>query len=154
MANATINDLPIKSGSLVGTEMIEVDDGASKSVTAQQIADLAAAKRGSPVTALAITAGVVNIDCSLGDYFTLALTGNVTGITFSNLPAAGVGRTLMVRVKQDSSGARTMALPASFKAVSGSDTAIQTAANSYTILAITSFDQGARWEYSMKGLAA
>lgn len=155
MANQTINDLPAKSGALAGTEKIEIDDGASKSVTAQQIADLAAmASLGSGVNALSIASGVVDIDCDLGDYFTLALTANVTSITFSNLPASGVARTLMIRFKQDATGSRTVALPASFKAITGSDTAVQSAANDYTILALSTFDQGARWEYSMKGISA
>ena len=155
MANLTINDLPVKSGTLAGTEKVEIDDGASKSVTVQQIANLAAAGGlGSDVTALSIASGVVNIDCNLGDYFTLALTANVTSITFSNLPPAGVGRTLMVRMKQDGTGSRTVALPSSFKAIVGSDTAVQSAANAYTIIALTSFDQGTRWEYSMKAGAA
>lgn len=151
MANVTIPDLPAKTGALAGTELLEIDDGASKSVTAQQIADLA---KGSPVTALSISTGVVNIDLSLGDYFTLALTANVTSITFSNLPAAGVGRTIMVRLKQDATGSRTVALPSSFKQVTGSDAAVQSAANAYTVLILSSVDQGTRWEYSMKAGAA
>jgi hypothetical protein len=106
------------------------------------------------VTALSIASGVVNIDCSLGDYFTLAHTANVTSLTFTNLPASGMARTLMARIKQDGTGGRTLALPASFKAITGSDTAVQSAANAYTILAITTFDQGTRWEYSMKAGAA
>lgn len=40
------------------------------------------------VTALSISSGVVNINCALGDYFTLSLTANVTSITFSNLPGS------------------------------------------------------------------
>ncbi|WEN13708.1 hypothetical protein PY254_10670 [Rhodanobacter sp. AS-Z3] len=106
------------------------------------------------LSGLSIASGVVNIDCSLGDYFTLAHTANVTSLTFSNLPAAGMARTLMVRIKQDGTGGRTFAMPASFKAITGSDTAVQSAANAYTILAITTFDQGTRWEYSMKAGAA
>lgn len=148
MANETINDLPAKTGALAGTEKIEIDDGSSKSVSAQQIADLAG--KGSAVSALSISAGVVNIDLSLGDYFTLAHTTNVTSLTFSNLPAAGVGRTIAVRLKQDATGGRTFALPAAFKPITGSDTAVQSAANAITILMATSFDQGTRWEYSMK----
>lgn len=151
MANKTINDLPAKSGSLAGTELVEIDDGASKKVTVQQIADLAAsAGLGSDVTALAISAGVVDIDLSLGDYFTLSQTANVTSVTFSNPPASPIGRTIGIRLKQDGTGSRTFALPASFKAIAGSDTAVQSAANAYTVLIATSFDQGTRWEYSMK----
>lgn len=151
MANKTINDLPAKSGALAGTELVEIDDGASKKVTTQQIADLAAAAGlGSDVTALSISAGVVDIDLSLGDYFTLSQTANVTSVTFSNPPTSPTGRTIGIRLKQDGTGSRTFALPASFKAIVGSDTAVQSAANAYTMLIATSFDQGTRWEYSMK----
>lgn len=154
MANKTINDLPAKSGTLDGTEKLEIDDGSSKSITAQQIADLASTTLGSDVTALSIASGVVDIDCDLGDYFTLALTANVTSITFSNLPAAGVGRSIMIRFRQDATGSRTVTLPSSFKQIVGSDTTVQSAANAYTVLILTSVDQGTRWEYSMKAGAA
>jgi hypothetical protein len=106
------------------------------------------------VTALSISSGVVNIDCSLGDFFTLALTANVTSITFSNLPGSGKGASKGVRLQQDGTGSRTVALPASFKATAGSDTAVQSAANAYTVLMLTSFDNGTRWEYTMRAGAA
>lgn len=36
------------------------------------------------------TTGAVTVDTSLGNYFTLgAMTGNITGFTFTNLPASG-----------------------------------------------------------------
>lgn len=102
------------------------------------------------VTALAIASGVVNINCALGDYFTLSLTANVTSITFSNLPGAGLGASLAIRIIQDATGGRTVSLPSSFKAITGSDTSVQSAANSYTIVHIETFDNGTSWEYSMK----
>lgn len=108
----------------------------------------------SPINALSISTGVVNIDCSLGNYFTLALTANVTSITFSNLPASGYATSIFIRLQQDGTGSRTVALPSSFKAIGGSDTAVQSAANAYTALAITTFDQGTRWAYSMGLIAA
>lgn len=106
------------------------------------------------VTALTISAGTVNIDCALGDFFTLALNANVTGITFTNLPASGRAVSLALRVRQDGTGGRTVALPASFLATTGSDTAVQSAANAWTLVTLTTFDQGARWEYTMRGVSA
>jgi hypothetical protein len=108
---------------------------------------------GSAVTALAISSGVVNIDCSLGDYFTLAINANVTSLTFSNLPASGTGRTLSVTITQDATGARTFALPASFMAITGSDTAIQSAASAVTKLSIETVNAGTTWAYVMKARA-
>lgn len=109
---------------------------------------------GEAVTALSIASGVVNIDCSLGKHFTLALTANVTSITFSNLPASGKAGEIAVRMKQDGTGGRTVAIPSSFKATGGSDTAVQSAANAYTLLTAITFDQGTRWEYAMQEIAA
>lgn len=105
------------------------------------------------VTALA-TSGSVNIDCSLGDFFTLGLTGNVTALTFTNLPTTGRAVSLAIRIRQDATGGRTLALPASFRATTGSDTAVQSAANAWTLVTLTTFDQGTRWEYTMRGVAA
>lgn len=100
------------------------------------------------VSALTTSSGVVNIDCSLGDYFTLALTANVTSITFSNLPASGKGATLMVRITQDAT-ARTVAWPASFKWAGGSAAAVSTGSGAVDLLAITSFDQGTTWRATL-----
>ena len=150
MGVVRIQDLAVAPVALTGTELVEIEQaGVSYRTTAQAIADLA-----SSVTALTISAGVVNIDCSLGDFFTLALTANVTSITFTNLPASGKAVSLALRATQDATGGRTVALPASFKATTGSDTAVQSAANAITIVTLTTFDQGTRWEYTMRGVAA
>lgn len=145
---ATVNEVPLE-----GERIFEIDTGKFKDgdgVTHYNDLPYEGQTVGDAVTALTISSGVVNIDCSKGDYFTLSLTANVTSITFSNVPASGRGQSIMIRVQQDATGSRTVALPTSFKAIAGSDTAIQAAANAYTIIAATTFDQGARWEYSMK----
>jgi hypothetical protein len=95
------------------------------------------------VSALA-TSGSVAINCDLGDYFTLALAGNVTGFTFSNLPAAGKAISLMVRITQDAT-ARTVAWPASFKWAGGTPGAVSTTAGAIDVLALTTFNQGTTW---------
>lgn len=107
---------------------------------------------GGPVNALSIAAGVVNIDLAGGtrEDFTLALTSNVTSLTFSNLPAAGRRAQIEIQIKQDATGGRTLALPASFKPLGGSDTAIASAANAVTVLSAKTWDQGATWRYAMQ----
>lgn len=102
----------------------------------------------STVTALSSSSGVVDIDCSLGDYFTLALTENVTSITFSNLPGSGHGASKMVRITQDST-ARTVAWPASFKWAGGSAGAVSTASGAVDVLAISTFDAGTTWRATL-----
>jgi Protein of unknown function (DUF2793) len=94
--------------------------------------------------ALSIASGVVDIDWTDGDYQTLALTANVTSITFSNLPGSGKAATLMVRITQDST-ARTVAWPASFKWADGTPGTVSTGSGAVDILAITSFDNGTTW---------
>ena len=101
----------------------------------------------STVSALS-TSGSVAIDYALGDYFTLALAGNVSGFTFSNLPGAGKGATLMIRITQDST-ARTVAWPGSFKWTGGSAGAVSTGSGAVDVLAITTFDNGATWDATL-----
>lgn len=105
------------------------------------------------ITVLSIASGVVNIDLSLGKSFTLALTANVTSITFTNLPASGDAAEIDVQITQDGTGSRTVALPASFTALGGSDTAVASAANAVTVLSAKTFDQGTTWRYAMQEAA-
>ena len=101
----------------------------------------------STVSALA-TSGSVAVDFSLGDYFTLALAGNVSGFTFSGLPGSGKGGSLMIRITQDST-ARTVAWPASFKWAGGVAGAVSTASGAIDVLAITTFDNGTTWDATL-----
>ena len=112
----------------------------------------ARALSGLGVTALSIASGVVNIDLAGGmnRNFTLTLTANVTSVTFSNPPASGYVGEIEVEIKQDATGGRTFALPTSFKALGGSDTAIASTANAVTVLAAKTFDQGTTWRYAMQ----
>lgn len=122
----------------------------SRRVTADDLAELAGA--GAPsrdaVSALSISSGVVNIDCALGDYFTLALTANVTSISFSNLPGSGKGASLMIRITQDSTP-RTVAWPASFRWAGGVAGAVSTGNAAVDLLAITTFDNGTTWRATL-----
>jgi hypothetical protein len=111
------------------------------------------ASLGSTVSALTNSAGVVNVDLSKGDYFTLTLAANVTSLTFSNLPSAGSARTIDITLTQDATGGRTFALPASFHAIGASDTAIKTTASKKTKIIATTLDGGATWAYSMGAVA-
>lgn len=115
--------------------------------TLQDLIDDLGADR-SVVSALSISSGVVNIDCSLGDYFTLSLNANVTSITFSNLPASGHGVSLMIHITQDSTP-RTVAWPASFKWAGGSAGAVSTGSGAKDVLAITTFDAGTAWSATL-----
>lgn len=134
---------------LDGTEILEVTQaGASAGAIASQIRDYV--HRFRPVTALTISVGVVDIDLSLGQNFTLALTADVTSVTFSNLPGSGFVPEVELEITQDATGGHGFTLPASFHALGGSDTAIASAANSTTVLSAKSFDNGTTWRYAMQ----
>lgn len=107
------------------------------------------AKLRDPLVALTSTGGALAVDCALGSYFTHTMTENTT-LSISNAPGSGLAQTITMRFKQHASAAKTLTLPASFKPIVGSDTAINVTLDGYTILTATSFDQGTRWEYSMK----
>lgn len=96
------------------------------------------------VHALASNAGAVAVDAALGDYFTLALTENVTAWTLSNLAGAGYATTLLVRITQDASP-RTVTWPASFRWAGGAAQVVSTGAGAVDVLAATTWDQGATW---------
>ncbi len=112
--------------------------------TAASLAESAAASR--TVTSLAIVAGVVDIDCALGDYFTLALSANVTSVTFSNLPGAGKGASKWIEIVQG--GAFTVAWPASFKWAGGTAGTVSTTPASDE-LGITTVNNGTTWKASL-----
>lgn len=109
----------------------------------QPLASTGAADR-SAVSVLATSSGIVNIDHSLGDYFTLALSANVTSITFSNLPGSGKGGSIVIRITQDSSP-RTVAWPASFR-WEGAAPVVSTGSGAVDLLGLTTLDNGTKWD--------
>lgn len=113
---------------------------------------LAVGSSASATTALSISSGTVTIDLGGGvnRNFTLALTANVTSISFSNLPASGFVGEIEIEFKQDATGSRTVALPSSFKALGPSDTSVASAANAVTVLSAKTWDQGTTWRYAMQ----
>lgn len=145
MALLRISDLTAATTPLAGTEMVELETAGNQSRRAT-VADVAAV----PNTASVLTpaAGVVTINCALGDYFTLAPTANITSILFSNLPGSGKAATKMIRFTQDSSP-RTVAWPASFKWAGGVAGAVSTGSGAVDVLAISTFDNGTTWHVTL-----
>lgn len=93
----------------------------------------------SLVTAVSSVSGVVTLDYSLGDYFTLDLTENVTSWVIDNPPGSGRGFSLMVEITQDSTP-RTVAKPGT--TAGGDPLDVSTGAGAVDVLAITSFNNG------------
>lgn len=111
---------------------------------------LVAGAASEPVSALTNSSGTVTVNCSLGKNFTITLAANVTTLSLTNLNGSGFVTELEVEIKQDATGSRTFALPASFKALGGSDTAIASAANAVTVLSAKTWDNGTTWRYAMQ----
>lgn len=97
------------------------------------------------VSALSISSGVVTVDCSLGDYFTLALTANVTGWTFTNMPP---GCSIMIEITQDSTP-RTVAWASAMKWAGGSAGAVSTGSGAKDVLALTTFNGGTAYRATL-----
>ena len=159
MANKRFTDNPLLLA-LAGTEILagttvaggsadpsgSVAAGADIKVTTSQLRKWILAE---PVAAL--TSGTtVTVDCSLGRNFTLTLGHDVGTLTLSNLAGSGYATEIEIEIKQDGTGGRTFALPAAFKALGGSDTAIASAANAVTVLSAKTFDNGTTWRYAMQ----
>lgn len=110
----------------------------------------AAAKEA--VTAVTPVSGVATLNFAGKSYasFTIALGANITSIVFTNLPGAGFVADYDLLMTQDATGSRTVAIPASHKALGGSDTSVNAAANTSTLLSAKTFDNGTTWRYAMQ----
>jgi hypothetical protein len=138
-------------GSII-TATCELADGAVWVLSGDLAVDPSASV-GQACNVLESVGGVLTIDCSLGDYFTIALAENITSILFTNLPDEGYAQHLRIRIRQNSSSAKTVAWPASFKWVGGAPV-VSVTLSAYDYLSITTFDQGTRWEGALsKGFA-
>lgn len=137
-----------------GASLVTEAAGASVTVTAWQsvrttASSLAASASDRSIsTAVANSAGTVTLNYALGDYFTHVMTANVTTLAFSNLPGAGRGASLMLRITQDATP-RTFAWPASFKWAGGAVPSLSTGSGVVDVLSITTFDNGATWEATL-----
>lgn len=91
------------------------------------------------VTALSVVSGVVTVDASLGDYFTLMPGAEVTGWSIINVPA---GASLMIRVSQGATGYAVAAPSATYTSAT---TDFAGGAGAVDVLALTTFDGGTSW---------
>lgn len=160
--------LPLAGGTMTGFITLHADpDAAMKAVTKQYADNALALKanlaspsftgtasferaRTAPV-AVAIAAGVLTIDCSLSNVFTVAMNQNVTSIVFSNVSS---GQSISVRLTQDATGSRTWVLPSNVLFAGGANPALSTAANAVDELVASYYGDTAVWSASLtKALA-
>lgn len=141
LVNPVVGTQAALNNSTLGASTAYVD-------AATAVAVAASLQSRRTVTAITPVAGVATIDISLGDYYTLAPTANVTSIVFTNLPGAGKGTSLMLRFTQDTTP-RTVAFPASFKWVGGVAGTVSTGAGAVDAFGLTTFDNGTTWEVTI-----
>lgn len=127
-------------------------DSPDKAATQEAVKAYIAAAATIPVNSPANSAGTVTMDFAgrsryIGE---ITLAANVTTFAQSNLPGAGKYAEYELHIKQDATGGRTFAMPASHKALGGSDTAIAPGANAVTVLTGATIDNGTTWRYAMQ----
>ena len=91
------------------------------------------------------SAGTLTLDLANGNVFEVTLTENVTTLTISNPSATGKACSLTLILKQDATGGRTFAWPASVKSASGADPVISSAVNAIDIYTLLTTDAGTTW---------
>lgn len=103
------------------------------------------------VTALTSSSGIVTIDYSLGDYFTLEPTENIGGFIVTNPPAGGGSIGLEFT---QAATPRTVAFGAEYQFTASSplDT-VPSGAGGQAILIMTTFNGGSMWWLTMDTLA-
>lgn len=138
-------------GPKVGGGSVAAEDDIYMSV--EQLIDAAvAASSVEDVNTPANSSGTVTLDfAGLSRYIgSITLGANVTTLAFTNLPGAGKYAEYELHIEQDPATPRTFALPASHKALGGSDTAIAAGLGVTTVLTGATIDNGTTWRYAMQ----
>jgi hypothetical protein len=89
--------------------------------------------------------GNIAINCDDGNVQKITLNGNMTGQTFSNIPASGVSFTLAIKLIQDATGNRSAMWSGIDWGSEGAPTT-STTANYWDWIFLTTTDGGASWE--------
>tara|TARA_R100000152_G_C6775665_1_gene204228 strand:+ start:724 stop:1188 length:465 start_codon:yes stop_codon:yes gene_type:complete len=119
-----------------GTSVLEVSD------------NLTSYSKGISENANTLTqsSGTITIDLATGTFFEFTLTENVTGWTFSNVPASGTACAWVIKIKQHASSDKTVAYPDSgtntVKWSGGADHVMSTGANKEDIISMFTIDGG------------
>ncbi len=111
---------------------------------------LAAVKQDlAVVTPVSSSAGVLTINCALGDYFTVALTENIDSWAFTNTPGTGYGMSKIITFTQHAGSAKTVAMPTGSTWAGGTVGVISTGLGAVDILALTSTNNGSTWRNTL-----
>ena len=92
-------------------------------------------------------AGSMALDFDAGSHQEITLTGNQTGITYSNGPDTDESKTVTIDLVQDGTGSREMAWPAALKWAGGVACTLSTGANEVDRVAIEAVNDGSSTIY-------
>lgn len=139
--NATDEDL---WGGYLNDNMDTLDSQAVTATLDRNFADKTQSRMslkdyGEKKTSPSSSSGTLTLDIENGNHFTVTLTENVTTLTISHWPAGTVLGVITLVLKQDATGSRTFAWPASVKNTAPTITATASKADVYTIM---SWDNG------------
>ncbi len=104
---------------------------------------------GSAVTALTSVAGVVTVNCALGDYFTLALTENITSWVFTNTAGVGFGMKKRITITQNATAAKTVAMPTGSTWAGGAAGVVSAGLGAVDVLEIVSTNNATTWRNTL-----
>jgi hypothetical protein len=93
----------------------------------------------------AISAGALTLNLDTGSVFDVVLTANVTSLILANPPATGRAGSATLILRQDATGGRTLAWPASVRWAGGMPPVVTPAANAIDIYAFVTRNGGATW---------
>lgn len=98
----------------------------------------------------ATATGAVSVDIENGNVHSLTLTGNVT-LSFDNPSESGEFCKLILFIAQDSTGGRTVTLPASVQWAGGIAPTLTTTALAVNVITFYTFTEGSVWYGSLYG---
>lgn len=104
------------------------------------------------VTSPAIVAGVLTLNIENGNVFDVAWNANITSIVIQNPSPTGKACSFTLRMTQDATGGRTVAIPVSCTCTNGGTTpTFVTTANKRTTLVFMTVSAGTAYDYSLVG---
>lgn len=107
---------------------------------------------GARLTEIALAvaaASTTTLDTRLGNFWEISMGTNISTLTISNVPAAGKVYALILKIKQDNTGSRSITWPAAVKWPANVPPVLTSTANKYDIIVLWTTDGGTTWSGSV-----
>jgi len=117
------------------------------------VPNMARANLGGQETVSNVTAAAsTTLNLTNGNVFYVTMATSITSLTLSGA-TAGKACSMAMYIKQDATGSRSIAWPASVKWAGGASPTLSTAANALDIVVLETLDNGTNWYGSLVGTA-